>query len=207
MAKTYLSKEGLAYYHTKVLQAIDKYITALDLKDGVTPNITIGEVETLQPGSEVTVTITGTPENPILNIGIPAGEDGVLANSSIENIDAVVKSIEESQSAINQQITNLNNTDSSIIKRIDTLESKVDTSLDNGAVKIDTSGIVLKNNANLTIKGEGNTDSVVLDEDGGKFNNIITEKITFGYHQAEKSSVDDDLEVTGFFFVGGGTNG
>lgn len=43
---------------------------------GATPNIQIGTVETLEPGSNATATITGTPENPILNLGIPRGADG-----------------------------------------------------------------------------------------------------------------------------------
>ena len=45
-------------------------------KDGVTPNLTIGTVETLEAGSNATATITGGKENPVLNLGIPKGEDG-----------------------------------------------------------------------------------------------------------------------------------
>lgn len=44
--------------------------------DGVTPNIQIGAVETLAAGSDATASITGTPENPLLNLGIPKGADG-----------------------------------------------------------------------------------------------------------------------------------
>lgn len=44
--------------------------------DGHTPNFTIGTVTTLPAGSEATVSITGTSENPVLNIGIPKGADG-----------------------------------------------------------------------------------------------------------------------------------
>ncbi|MBR5199247.1 MAG: hypothetical protein IKW20_05400 [Bacteroidales bacterium] len=47
-----------------------------DGKDGVTPVFSIGEVETLPAGSEATASITGTVENPVLNLGIPKGEDG-----------------------------------------------------------------------------------------------------------------------------------
>lgn len=43
---------------------------------GATPNIQIGTVETLEAGSAATASITGTPENPILNMGIPQGEPG-----------------------------------------------------------------------------------------------------------------------------------
>ena len=47
-----------------------------DGKDGVTPNIQIGTVETLPSGSPATASITGTAENPLLNLGIPKGADG-----------------------------------------------------------------------------------------------------------------------------------
>lgn len=45
-------------------------------QDGVTPNITIGEVTTLEPGEKATVTREGTRENPVFNFGIPRGEKG-----------------------------------------------------------------------------------------------------------------------------------
>ena len=40
---------------------------------GATPNVTIGTITTLPPGSSATATITGTAENPVLNLGIPEG--------------------------------------------------------------------------------------------------------------------------------------
>lgn len=43
---------------------------------GATPNLSIGTVSTLAAGSSATATITGTAENPTLNLGIPAGADG-----------------------------------------------------------------------------------------------------------------------------------
>lgn len=43
---------------------------------GATPNIQIGTVQTLEPGQQATVSMTGTPENPLLNLGIPKGEKG-----------------------------------------------------------------------------------------------------------------------------------
>ena len=52
-------------------------IPALKGEDGVTPNITIGTVETLASGSEATASITGTVENPVLNLGIPKGTEGL----------------------------------------------------------------------------------------------------------------------------------
>ena len=43
---------------------------------GATPNIQIGTVQTLDPGQQATASMTGTPENPLLNLGIPKGKDG-----------------------------------------------------------------------------------------------------------------------------------
>lgn len=43
---------------------------------GATPNIQIGDVTTLQPDQQATASITGTPENPLLNLGIPQGQAG-----------------------------------------------------------------------------------------------------------------------------------
>ena len=43
---------------------------------GATPNITIGTTSTLPAGSDATASITGTPESPVLNLGIPKGADG-----------------------------------------------------------------------------------------------------------------------------------
>ena len=43
---------------------------------GATPNIQIGEVQTLEPEEQATASISGTPENPQLNLGIPKGQSG-----------------------------------------------------------------------------------------------------------------------------------
>ena len=43
---------------------------------GQTPNITIGQVETLPAGSAVTASITGETPNLFLNLGIPRGQQG-----------------------------------------------------------------------------------------------------------------------------------
>ena len=43
---------------------------------GATPVFTIGTVTTLEAGSNATATISGTAENPVLNLGIPKGEKG-----------------------------------------------------------------------------------------------------------------------------------
>lgn len=43
---------------------------------GATPQFAIGTITTLPAGSQATVTITGTTDNPILNFGIPIGNKG-----------------------------------------------------------------------------------------------------------------------------------
>lgn len=45
-------------------------------QDGTTPDFRIGTVETLNPGQSATATITGTPAQPVLNLGIPQGQKG-----------------------------------------------------------------------------------------------------------------------------------
>ncbi len=60
-------------------------------KDGVTPNIQIGIVTTLDAGSDATASMTGTPENPLLNLGIPKGADGTASEWAVVG-DVVVES-------------------------------------------------------------------------------------------------------------------
>ena len=43
---------------------------------GATPDIQIGTVTTLDAGEDATASVTGTPEQPLLNLGIPRGADG-----------------------------------------------------------------------------------------------------------------------------------
>ena len=51
---------------------------------GATPDLTIGTVETLEPGEDATATITGTPENPVLNISIPRGNPGEVTEDELQ---------------------------------------------------------------------------------------------------------------------------
>ena len=50
---------------------------------GETPDFEIGTVTTLEPGESATASITGTAENPVLNLGIPQGDPGEVPASSI----------------------------------------------------------------------------------------------------------------------------
>lgn len=59
---------------------------------GKTPNIQIGEVATLEPGTEAIASITGTPEEPRLNLGIPKGDPGEPGEGG--NAEVTAESIE-----------------------------------------------------------------------------------------------------------------
>ena len=50
---------------------------------GMTPDIEVGTVTTLDAGSDATVTITGTDEQPLLNFGIPKGDTGTIDTAII----------------------------------------------------------------------------------------------------------------------------
>ena len=59
---------------------------------GATPNIQIGTVQTLEPGQQATASMTGTAENPLLNFGIPKGENGDSETTvqQMQNTDTAV---------------------------------------------------------------------------------------------------------------------
>jgi len=50
---------------------------------GATPDLTVGTVTTLIPGSDATVTITGTDEDPVLHFGIPRGDPGEVTEAEL----------------------------------------------------------------------------------------------------------------------------
>lgn len=61
-----------------------------NIRDGVTPDITVGDVSTLQPGGTVSVVRRGSRENPIFDFAIPqgpAGKDGADGCTPIKGID------------------------------------------------------------------------------------------------------------------------
>lgn len=88
-------------------------LKATDGKDGVTPNLTIGTVETLAAGSNATATITGDKENPVLNLGIPKGADGKGGSSGSENFIEANPSIDGNEEVLNS--ININGINYSII--------------------------------------------------------------------------------------------
>ena len=53
---------------------------------GATPNLTMGTVTTLEPDSQATATITGTAENPVLNLGLPKGRTGEVSQAEFDEV-------------------------------------------------------------------------------------------------------------------------
>lgn len=74
---------------------------------GATPAFTIGTVSTLEPGAPATASITGTAENPVLNLGIPEGAKGDTGEVSQAEFDGLSDTV----SNLNRQLSD----DSSII--------------------------------------------------------------------------------------------
>lgn len=68
---------------------------------GATPNLTIGTVETLLPTQSATATITGTAEDPVLNLGIPKGDTGEVSQAEFDDLSGTV-------SNLNRQISYFN---------------------------------------------------------------------------------------------------
>lgn len=64
-------------------------INGKDGKDGingVTPDFSIGTVTTLEPNESASVTLTGTEEEPVLNFGIPKGDQGEVSLNDLKKI-------------------------------------------------------------------------------------------------------------------------
>lgn len=81
-------------------------------KDGVTPNFTIGNVTTLPSGQQATVVIRGDKKNPIIDFGIPKGQDGTGAGNQqqIENmINELLKGVRFDEATFNLIFTKYNN--------------------------------------------------------------------------------------------------
>ena len=57
---------------------------------GATPNLTIGTVTTGSAGSNAAATITGTIENPILNLTIPKGDTGATGANGTNGTNGIV---------------------------------------------------------------------------------------------------------------------
>ena len=62
---------------------------------GATPDLTIGTVSTLPAGSSATASITGTPEEPVLNLGIPKGDQGEVSQAEFDALSDDVSDMQD----------------------------------------------------------------------------------------------------------------
>lgn len=78
---------------TNVVQADalgDEAVNAETLTDNrPMPHITIGEVQTLATGEDATATMTGDYVNPVLNLGLPRGEQGIQGIQGEQGIQGI----------------------------------------------------------------------------------------------------------------------
>lgn len=118
-------------------------------KDGVTPNITIGTVTTLEAGQQATVVNSGTKENPIFEFGIPKGERGSSGS------DGATPDMTEFKKKINEQC--------------DAIENRIDEHIKNCT---GGSGI---NIATFEISKDGNLYCLTVDENSSNINYSINE--------------------------------
>ena len=75
--------------------------SAVKGETGATPNFTIGTVTTLATGANATATITGTAENPKLNLGLPRGEAGEAAGAVMYNTTQSLTDAQKTQARNN----------------------------------------------------------------------------------------------------------
>lgn len=78
----------------------DKTTAELGIKDGQTPNITIGSVETLPAGSDVTASISGQTPNLVLNLGIPQGQQGDPGQAATVTVGTTTTGAPGSQASV-----------------------------------------------------------------------------------------------------------
>lgn len=91
-------------------------VTALKGDTGITPNLQVGTVTTGNPGTSAEVTITSTPEEPVLNLKIPKGEQGPAG------ADALCGAVyDTSQYYASEQGSNSYSRESTILTSIETM--------------------------------------------------------------------------------------
>lgn len=117
-------------------------------KTGLTPNLQIGTVETLESNENAKVEIVGTVENPIINMGIPKGKEQDLKPYQTKNDNDLLndKTIVEN---INNNIVYNKNNQSDLNAIVNKKTNKINTDLeedsyyDENGIKYTYSGYVV----------------------------------------------------------------
>ena len=68
---------------------------------GATPDMSIGTVTTLAPTEPATASITGTAEEPVLNLGIPKGDTGEVSQAELDAVEDAVADLKSDINDIN----------------------------------------------------------------------------------------------------------
>ena len=80
MVDIHTGPEGKSAYEVAVEEGYtgteEEWLASLEGPVGATPDISIGTVTTVEPGTPAAATMTGTPEAPVLNLTIPKGVAG-----------------------------------------------------------------------------------------------------------------------------------
>ena len=71
---------------------------------GATPDFEIGTVQTLPAGSSATATITGTSDNPLLNLGIPKGDKGDTGEVTEAELTAALTPVQQDVSDLKSAV-------------------------------------------------------------------------------------------------------
>ena len=140
----------------EVIQAINDGIIKGDKGD--TPNVQVGNTETLEPGNNASVTQTGDILNPILNFAIPKGEKGDKGDTgkASESIQDDVISLDTTWSSTKVDSLFKNIVDTQGLEYITENNFYPINSSKNGVItdiKLDGKTLVVDDNNNVVIPG------------------------------------------------------
>ena len=90
MVDIHTGPEGKSAYEVAVAEGYtgteEEWLASLKGPVGETPDISIGTVTTVEPGTPAAASMTGTPEAPVLNLSIPKGLVGATPNITVGTV-------------------------------------------------------------------------------------------------------------------------
>lgn len=90
MVDIHTGPEGKSAYEVAVENGYvgteEEWLASLEGPVGVTPDISIGTVTTVEPGTPAAASMSGTPEAPVLNLSIPKGLVGATPNFTVGTV-------------------------------------------------------------------------------------------------------------------------